>query len=326
MTLVLPVGGVEDYLPACLDSVFCQPDPPGGIEVIAVDDASADGCGAILNERAAREPRLRVIHLSRRAGPGPARMRGLAGAAGEYVWFVDPDDLLTDGSLAAVAGRLVRDRPDVLLLDYLSLHPDGRTEPSHGAGLLAAPPSVLTLADRPALIDRTMTSWSKVIARRFLVRLGVSFPAGIHEDVAVSCALLLHARRVALLDRVCYLYRQRPGSFLATPSPAHAAIFDAYDQVFRMLPADGEAVAAAVFVRAIEHYNSILASGLVPGRERREFFRRMAREFRCRRPAGYRTPPGLRGARNIMIERDAYLAYSLTVRLNNVRVSLRRRV
>jgi glycosyltransferase involved in cell wall biosynthesis len=104
ISVVLPVREVAEFLPGCLDSVLGQ--PAGGLEVIAVDDASRDRCGAILDDRAASDPRLRVIHLAEPAGPGPARMRGLAEAVGAYVWFVDPDDLLTDGALTAVAARL----------------------------------------------------------------------------------------------------------------------------------------------------------------------------------------------------------------------------
>jgi glycosyltransferase involved in cell wall biosynthesis len=90
ISVILAVRGVAEYLPGCLDSILGQPDPPAGIEVIAVDDASPDGCGAILDTRAAADPRLRVIHLPEQGGPGPGRMRGLAEAAGVHVWFADP--------------------------------------------------------------------------------------------------------------------------------------------------------------------------------------------------------------------------------------------
>ena len=244
ISVVLPVGNVAEYLPACLDSVLGPDLPTGqaGLEVIAVDDASRDGSGSILDRRAGQDPRLRVIHLAENAGPGPARMRGLAEAAGTYVWFVDPDDLLADGALAAVTAGLARGEPDVLLIDYLILGSSGRTQPSPGAALLAAPrgaaaPVTLTLAERPALIDRTMTVWSKVFRREFLLGLGVCFPPGIHEDVPVSCAALLGAERIALLDRVCYLYRRRRRSFLATTSMDHFSIFSSYEQVFARLDA-----------------------------------------------------------------------------------------
>jgi CDP-glycerol glycerophosphotransferase len=218
ISVVLPVSGVEDYLGACLDSVLGQPFP--GLEVIAVDDASPDRCGEILDARARQDPRLRVVHLAESAGPGPARNIGMAQATGEYVWFVDPDDLLTAGSLDAVGQALARSHADVLLIDYRSLQVSGRTEPSPGVSLQRRPGAphergddgpdddgpdddgTITLAQWPALINRTMTSWSKVIRRDFLRASGVPFPAGIHEDVPVSCAVLLSARRIAVLDRV----------------------------------------------------------------------------------------------------------------------------
>jgi CDP-glycerol glycerophosphotransferase len=274
-----------------------------------------------------------VIHLAENAGPGPARMRGLAEATGAYVWFVDPDDLLADGALTAVTATLGRGPADVLLIDYLILGSSGQTQPSPGAALLAAPrgaaaPATLTLADRPALIDRTMTVWSKVFRREFLLGLGVCFPPGIHEDVPVSCAALLGAERIALLDRVCYLYRRRRRSFLATTSMDHFSIFSSYEQVFARLDAGagpaGGGVRAALFGRAIEHCSTVLASGLVPRGSRREFFHRMAADYRRYRPAGYRRPPGLRGMKFALIERDAYRAYLVLGPLNNARVAMAR--
>jgi CDP-glycerol glycerophosphotransferase len=327
ISVILAVRGVAEYLPGCLDSILGQPDLPAGLEVIAVNDASPDACGAILDARAAADPRLRVVHLPGQAGPGAARMRGLAEATGAHVWFADPDDLLAEGSLAAVADRLRRDRPDVLLVDYRVLRPDGGTEPSPGAALLAGPVGVLTLADRPALLDRTMTLWSKVFRRSFVTGLGVPMPPGIHEDVPLSAAALLTAGRIALLDQVCYLYRRRPGSFLGTASLDHFAIFASYARVFAALDdgaAAGPAVRAAVFGRMLEHYSSILASGLVPRSARRRFFRRMAADSRRYRPPGYRRPPGFRGLRTALICHDAYRAYALLAPVNNARVRTRR--
>jgi CDP-glycerol glycerophosphotransferase len=330
ISVVLPVSGVEEYLGACLDSVLGQPFP--GIEVIAVDDASADRCGEILDARARQDPRLRVIHLAESGGPGPARNLGLAQATGEYVWFVDPDDLLTAGSMEAVSGALAATRPDVLLIDYQSLLASGRTEPSPGGGLRGYDWTG-TLAQWPALINRTMTSWSKVIRREFLRDLSVPFPPGIHEDVPVSCTVLLSAHRIAVLDRVCYLYRRRDRSFLATKSMGHFAIFSSYAQVFAAMdgkcwPAERPpitlAVREAVFGRAIEHYSTVLSSGLVPGRARRDFFHRMTGDFRRYRPAGYSAPPGARGLKFRLVERGAWWSYALLEPLNRARVAARR--
>jgi CDP-glycerol glycerophosphotransferase len=333
ISVILPVYEVEEYLGACLDSILDQPSAgAAGLEVIAVDDASPDRCGAMLDARARRDPRLRVVHLSRNGGPGHARNEGLARAAGEYVWFVDADDQLADGALAAVTTRLEQARPDVLLIDYEELHPGGRTAPSPGRDLLrAAPAGLFTLAAQPQLINLTMTSWSKLIRRSFLGGIGRSFPGGIHEDVALTCALLLGTERLGALPRVCYRYRQRPGSFMATASTGQRSIFRSYETVFALIEAADSPVPgpvrAAVFERAIWHYTTILGGrsgrgGLVPRAARRAFFERMHEDFARYRPAGYRNPPGLRGVKFWLVERNAYVMFSLLEPVNRVRVLL----
>jgi CDP-glycerol glycerophosphotransferase len=345
ISVVLPVYGVPEYLGQCLDSVLAQ--APDGTEVIAVDDASPDACGQILDARARADPRLRVIHLASNAGPGNARNAGLAEATGDYVWFADADDLIADGAFAQLTARLARDCPDVLLIDYEDYYAGGQTRPSPGAALLRdAPPGTFTLAEQPGMINLTMTAWSKVIRRDFLTALGLPFPPGIHEDVPVSCAALLSACRVSALDRVCYRYRRaRRGSFMVTTSNRHFDIFASYQLVFGLLPAIAgrpgppvtEAVRSALFERAIWHYTTILGTGgagigaagiggLVPRGARSRFFGRMHEDF-CRwRPAGYRYPPGARGVKFRLVERNAYWTYSVLEPVNQLRVLLGERV
>src|SRR5215469_11385129 len=96
ISVIVPVYRVAEFLPACLDSILSG---DFDIEVIAVDDASPDGSGAILDQRAAADPRLRVVHLDRNGGQGNARNLALEQATGEYVWFVDGDDMVADGGL-----------------------------------------------------------------------------------------------------------------------------------------------------------------------------------------------------------------------------------
>jgi CDP-glycerol glycerophosphotransferase len=343
ISVVIPVHGVEDYLDRCLDSVLgpvgqaASGGPAVSLEVIAIDDASPDDCGAILAAR--HDPRLRVITNPVAVGPGPARDLGAKEATGEFVWFVDGDDELADGALAVVAGVLTRLRLDVLVVDFENLYPDGSVAPSGGARYLrggAAEPlrggETGTLADHPALIHLTMTAWSKVFRRDFLAGLGVSFgsagPAP-HEDVPVTALALLTAQRIGVLDRVCYRYRQaRRGSYLAAPTDANFNIFGSYRQVFNYLAERTElhapvtpAVYAAVFERAIWHYTTLLP--LVPRRRRREFFRRMSADFRRWCPDGFRFPPGPRGVKFRLTARDAYWAYALLDPLNRLRVRLR---
>jgi CDP-glycerol glycerophosphotransferase len=347
ISVIIPVHNVAQYLPDCLDSVLAG---DFDVEVIAVDDASQDSSGALLDKRAAAHPRLRVVHLERNAGQGNARNLALSQATGEYVWFVDGDDSLADGALAAVTKALAPTasgaaQPDVLLINWESCYPGGRTEPNPFAGLLSqVPAGGCTLAEQPQLINLTMTSWSKLFRRDFLRGLGVSFAGGIHEDIALTCAALLAADVIAAVDQVCYRYRRdRPGSAMATTSLGQLAVFDSYRLVFDLIArrdAAGnpvsDAVRAAVFERAIWHYSTVLETtgpgvgpvgmrGLVPRSERHRFFRRMHEDFVRYRPAGYQHPAGARGAKMRLVERNAYWSYSLLEPLNQARVAIRRR-
>jgi CDP-glycerol glycerophosphotransferase len=309
ISVIVPVHGVEDYLPRCLDSIMDQ--DHADVEVIAVDDASPDRCGEILAARG-----VTTIRTPEPVGPGRARELGAEKATGEYVWFVDGDDELAPGALAAVAGALRRLRPDVLIVGYENLYPDGTTSPS-GADLSG--PELTTLAERPALINLTMTVWSKVFRRGFP---GVPFGPGIHEDVPVSAAALVTAAKIGVLDRVCYRYRrERPGSFMAVRSDRHFAIFSSYHHIFSEL-ALVPPVRAAVFERAIWHYTTVFP--LVPRSRRAEFFRQMTTDFRGWRPPEFTFPAGARGAKMRLVGRGAYRTYIWLEPVNRVRVALRR--
>jgi CDP-glycerol glycerophosphotransferase len=342
ISIVVPVYDVGPYLPECLDSVLGQ--TFADIEVIAVDGGSTDSSGQILDDRAGHDGRLRVLHLDR-IGPGPARNAGLAMATGEYVWFVDGDDMLAADSLQAIADNIRQTRPDLLLIDFEYFFPDGGADPSPGQALLrTVPAGCHTLARQPALLNLAMTIWSKVIRREFLLGLHLPFPAGIHEDVPVTCAALLSAAKISVLGRVCYRYRQaRRGSFMTQSTEAHFGIFRSYRRVFDLVArraAEGDAgitdpVLAALFERAIWHYATILgaggwgigpagASGLVPRRRRHRFFMMMHEDFGKYRPDGYRVPGGARGAKFRLIERNAYWTYSVLEPLNRLRVRLSR--
>ncbi|HEY3683628.1 MAG TPA: bifunctional glycosyltransferase family 2 protein/CDP-glycerol:glycerophosphate glycerophosphotransferase [Streptosporangiaceae bacterium] len=328
VSLVLPVHNVEAYLPACLDAIIGQ--PYTGFEVIAIDDASPDGCGRILDDYAARDDRIRVVHLTENGGLGAARDLGLERARGEYVWFVDSDDLVTDGALAAIAERVERSHPDVLLFDYARELGPGHIAANPWAHLLREPPppESFALRDRPSALGVMMTAWNKVIRRAFLLGLGLTFGRGYYEDVAVTYPILLAAERIGMLDRVCYVYRERrAGAITTTPTERHFAAFGEYARVFAFLDdlgEEGEPFRAALFDRMIWHYTTIIEDeSRVPSTARRRFFRRMSEDFRGRRPHAYGFPPGARGTKFKLVERDAYALFRALGPVNRARVAAR---
>lgn len=90
ISVVIPVYNVEPYLDRCLASLAAQ--TYRRIELIVIDDASADGSGGICDRWAAKEPRLQVVHLPVNGGLSAARNEGVRRATGEYLAFVDSDD------------------------------------------------------------------------------------------------------------------------------------------------------------------------------------------------------------------------------------------
>lgn len=89
ISVIVPVYKAEAYLHACIDSILSQ--TFSGFELILVDDGSPDNCGAICDDYAARDSRVRVIHQENQ-GQAAARNYALAAAKGEWVCFVDSDD------------------------------------------------------------------------------------------------------------------------------------------------------------------------------------------------------------------------------------------
>ena len=97
VSVIVPLYQSRDYVAAALDSVLAQ--TFDDLEVIVVDDGSTDGGGEIVEEYAAREPRVRYMRQEN-AGPAAARNTGIAAARGSAVAFVDSDDLWLPEKLA----------------------------------------------------------------------------------------------------------------------------------------------------------------------------------------------------------------------------------
>ncbi|MPZ28152.1 MAG: glycosyltransferase [Micromonosporaceae bacterium] len=310
--MVVPVHQVEPYLPECLDSILAS--AGSELELVAVDDASPDGSGALLDTYARRDPRVTVLHLAANVGLGRARNAGLDRARGEYVWFVDGDDALPPGSVSAVLDRLAETAPDVLVLDHAELHPDGRLTRTSAGPVLRAVPGPVRVTGRPELLGLPLatSACTKVIRREFLAGTGLRFPPGWYEDCAYTYPLLLAAARVDALDRVCYHYRRRAGAITASVSDRHFDVFEQYDRMWSRVAAVPAPVRGELFRLMIDHLLVIAGNPyrLPPGR-RREFFGRVVGQYRRRLPTGgYRLPGGPSGLRHRLVRRNAYPAYA----------------
>jgi glycosyltransferase involved in cell wall biosynthesis len=310
ISVVIPVHRVEAYLAECLDSVLGQ--SFRDLEVVAVDDASDDGSAAIISAYAARDDRLRVVTLERNGGLGAARNAGLAAATGEFVWFVDGDDWLPAGSVATVARKLRETDPDVLVLGYGRVYPDGRVEthlPGVEGGVATDRP--VTLATAPRLIEHLWLACTKVFRRR---ALPVAFPAGWYEDVAFVLPTLLAADRIAVLDRDCYAYRQRERQITRTVDDRHFDVFLQWGRVFAFMDTDPGRYAdirPAMFRRMIWHCLQVLGHEQRIARSRRRaYFRQVTDLYHRHLPAGGAPMPGgNEGVKQRLVAAGAYGLY-----------------
>ncbi|MFF9023122.1 bifunctional glycosyltransferase/CDP-glycerol:glycerophosphate glycerophosphotransferase [Streptomyces eurythermus] len=289
-SVIVPCYKVQGFLSECLDSVLGQ--SFGDFELIAVDDRSPDDCGAILDEYARRDARVKVLHLPENVGLGMARNAGLPHATGDYLLFLDSDDTLTPGALRAVADRLAETAdPDVLVFDYARTYWWGGTRRNVLAHLLAKE-EVFTAEEYPGILDLLMVVWNKAYRRDFVTENGFAFPPGYYEDTPWTFPVMLSARRIAALDRICLHYRQRrQGNILSTTSRKHFDIHDQYERVFAFLAGRPELASWRPYLhrKMGEHCLDILAKpDRLPPADKAEFFRRTARMFRAHRPEGVR--------------------------------------
>ncbi|WP_328464661.1 glycosyltransferase [Actinoplanes sp. NBC_00393] len=310
LTVVVPVYAVEDYLHQCLDSLRAglTAEENAQVEVIAVDDASPDSCGALLDAYADRHGGLRVLHLESNVGLGLARNAGLAEARGRYVWFVDSDDWLPEGSMRAVLDRLRETGPDVLLVDHLRVHEGGVVKTDASSPLLAGPPTL------ERLLGVQHTAWNRIIRRELLAEHDLHFPEGWYEDVAFSNPVLIAAERLDVLNRVCYHYRiGRTGAITGSRSRRHFEAFEQYDRLHERLDRTGAGpgVRARVFSLMISHLLVVAGNDTrVHPSHRRAFFREIAARYRRYRPDSYLPPGGTPGIKHRLVAVNSYPAYA----------------
>ena len=115
VSIILPVYNKEEYLPTTLNSLLKQSYQDW--ELIVVDDGSTDASGEILERFARRDPRITLISQENR-GVSAARNSGLSKAAGEWVWFVDADDVPDKNFLANVFACSIDEKVGIIVGNY----------------------------------------------------------------------------------------------------------------------------------------------------------------------------------------------------------------
>lgn len=225
ISVIVPVYKVEKYIHRCVDSILAQTFTD--FELLLVDDGSPDSCGAICDEYAARDSRVRVFHQENK-GQAAARNLALdwmyANSDSRYVSFVDSDDWV---------------HPQYLELLFRALR-EHSTKISQCKHIWAGGP----LTDEEPVQEKIVCvspeeQYSKWFSAYFCGKLfensffaPIRFPAGqIFEDVAIWYKVLFQIDRIAIVDTPLYYYFQRPDNTTNSSwTPAKLAQVKAWDE------------------------------------------------------------------------------------------------
>jgi glycosyltransferase involved in cell wall biosynthesis len=203
--VVVPVYDVAAYLPACLDSLVAQ--THAALEIVVVDDGSPDDSGRIAEEYAARDDRIRVVHIDNR-GLGGARNEGARHARGEFLTFADSDDVVPPTAYAALLAQARRTGADFVTGDVARLEGD-RLVPIRWSRRLHAERRALVIEQHPELLGDVF-AWNKLFRRSFWDDAGLRWPERIrYEDQPTMTEAFVRARRVGVVSDVVYHWRVR---------------------------------------------------------------------------------------------------------------------
>lgn len=228
-SIIVPVYGVEAFLPQAIESVMAQ--SISDWEMILVDDGSKDRCPEICDAFAARDKRIHVIHKEN-GGLVSARQEGIKQCRGEYVLQLDGDDFWNTDLLGNINEVIVRDQPDCILFSYCTTKEDGTPikayhnklpeglyseqrlqelwkrmlydpqEPNVNGNTGAFTHSLCTVAFRRQVV----TPYQLLVPKQ--IRMG--------EDAAVTIPAVCGCKSVYALDKAMYQYRLRDQSIVRT--------------------------------------------------------------------------------------------------------------
>lgn len=214
-SVILPIYNVASCLERCIYSVldqdFCD------YELILVDDGSTDDSGKICDDFAGRYDHIRVIHKAN-GGLSSARNAGMEIARGEYIWWVDSDDWIENGSLCLLHQVTIKQKPDIVKFPYIRMTAENAIV--SGA---AMPGEYVGRENIDNLMQQAFLETSKYILsacshiykRQFLKEHGLLFVSERvvgSEDYLFNLQALLWANHIVVLPNALYFYEQRMGS------------------------------------------------------------------------------------------------------------------
>ena len=206
VSVIVPVYKAEAYLKRCVDSLLAQTFED--FEILLIDDGSPDRSGAICDDYARQDRRVRVIHKEN-GGVSSARQCGLDNACGEYVIHADPDDWTEPEMLEEMYRKAKEEDADMVIA--LGIFIDEEKKRCSRKILQTLPDAspqeiIVSILSRKLFVGL----WNKLIRRSCYVDNMIKFPIGCDfgEDAYVLCRILLGNPKCVVLPNAYYHYSQ----------------------------------------------------------------------------------------------------------------------
>lgn len=220
LSIIIPVYNVENYLRECLDSCVNQNVPLSEYEVICIDDGSPDNCGEILDEYASKYSNFVVIHKEN-GGVSSARNAGLDIATGEYIYFIDSDDMI-EPDLVSIFKLHSETNPDSISINSYRMKSDKFTDEE------------LKLKERGELPASKCMMGTSCFKKAIIDEHKIRFRTDISlaEDGIFVNDFNHHSKSNINTGIIAYYYRNTPGSLLHKPKREKVASYIALIKVF----------------------------------------------------------------------------------------------
>ena len=212
VSVVVPIYNVAAYLDDCLQSIAQQ--SLSDLEVVMVDDGSTDNSADIARAMADRDSRFRLVSRPN-GGLGSARNAGIDQAVGEFLCFVDSDDVLPPHGLESLLASLDKSGSDFASGNVRRLTSYGISPALFLGDVFQRSRARTHITKFPALLaDRI--ACNKMFRRAFWDKHALRFPEGVlYEDMPVTIPAHFLADAIDIVDRTVYLWRRREGADLS---------------------------------------------------------------------------------------------------------------
>ena len=205
-SIIIPMYNTEKYIAATLDSILKQ--KVNNYEVVIINDGSTDDSLKIVSSYENKFKKIKIIN-KKNAGIIEARRDGLLNASGEYVVFLDSDDLLSDDCLDIFKYNIDKYSPDIVRGNFCEVYSDGRKNVIHhfSNDMIINDESNINDFFLKIIGDYKYNDVVRQAFRRNLIDPNI-IPNNISmgDDVAISYICFKNAKKIKLIDNILYYY------------------------------------------------------------------------------------------------------------------------